>query len=69
MQDFADTSMWPKRRITEEDIKRIREAEGIDAGDYWQGDQDPDDDGRLVMLGGALLVTVVAVLGAIFWPY
>ena len=37
MQDFADTIMWPERRITEEDVKRMREAEGIDAGDYGHG--------------------------------
>jgi hypothetical protein len=69
MQDFADTYIWPERRVTEEDVQRMREAEGIDAGDYGQGDEDPDDDGGLIMLGGALIVTVVAVLGAIFWPY
>jgi hypothetical protein len=69
MQDFADTYIWPERRTDEEMLKRIREAEGIDAGDYGQGDEDPDDDGGLIMLGGALIVTVLAVLGAIFWPY
>jgi hypothetical protein len=44
MQDFADTVMWPERRVTEEDLKRIREAEGADlpdSGDHGMGSQEP----------------------------
>lgn len=69
MKTFSDTMPVLPRRFSEEEMQRFREADGIDAGDYGQGDTDPDDDGGLVMLAGALIVTFVAVLGAIFWPY
>lgn len=58
-------------RMTEADLQRIREAEGIDSGDYGQGDQDQDDDGAVSMLGRLLIFAALAgaALGAAFWPY
>lgn len=67
--DASHTTEWPERRVSEEMVQRIREAEAIDSGDYGQGDMDPDDDGGLLMLGSALLVTLLSIIGAIFWPY
>ncbi len=49
-------------RMTEADLQRIREAEGIDSGDYGQGDYEPDEFAFWRGLARAVAVTIACAL-------